>query len=63
MPKNFIPTLILTIWGAAIVLYGLSHGVQGGSYGGGQMMAILVGAALCVVGVRQLVRMFRATDG
>jgi hypothetical protein len=63
MPKNFIPTLILTIWGAAIVLYGLSHGGQGGSYGSGQAMALVVGAVLCFVGVRQLVRMFRATDG
>jgi hypothetical protein len=63
MPKNFIPTLILTIWGAAIVLYGLSHGVRGGGYGAGQLMALVFGAVLCFAGGRQLVRMFRPTDG
>jgi hypothetical protein len=63
MPKNFIPTLILTSWGAGIVIYGFSHGIAGGSYGGGQMAAIVFGAVLCFVGVRQLVRMFSTSSG
>jgi hypothetical protein len=63
MPKNFIPTLLLTLWGAAIVIYGLSHTVSGGAYGGGQVAALIFGAVLCFVGGRQLVRMFSVTDG
>ena len=54
--RSLIPTAVLTVWGAAIVLYSLSLGTDShtGSYSAGQTVALAVGFLMFVGGARRL---------
>jgi hypothetical protein len=60
--RNLVLAIILTIWGAGIVLRGLfGDGLSGGgSYGTGQFAAFLFGFVMVGAGVRFLVKHVRA---
>lgn len=60
--RNLIIAIILTVWGAGIVLRGLfGDGVAGdGAYGAGQTAAFLIGFVMFGAGVRFLVKHFSA---
>ncbi len=53
--RRYLPFIAIA-WGAAILLFGVIKGISGGSYGAGQLVAVLFGVALVVAGVRALRR-------
>ena len=54
--RRFLP-YIAVVWAAAILLFGIIKGVSGsGSYGAGQVAALLFGFALVLAGVRELTK-------
>jgi hypothetical protein len=57
---RLILAIIITIWGAGIVLRGvLGSGLDGsGAYGGGQLFAFVFGAVMVFAGVRHVVKHF-----
>jgi len=57
---RLILAILITLWGAGIVLRGLlGEGLDGsGSYGGGQMVAFALGAVMVFAGLRHVVRHF-----
>jgi hypothetical protein len=57
---RLILAIVITIWGAGIVLRGLlGDGVSGsGAYGGGQMVAFIFGFVMVGAGVRHIVKHF-----
>ena len=59
--RSLIPTVVLTVWGGAIVLYALSLGTDShtGNYSAGQTVALVVGFLLFVGGARKLLIAFR----
>lgn len=58
--RRYLP-FIAVLWGAAILLFGIIKGISGGSYGAGQLVALLFGVALVVAGVRELKKRAAAT--
>jgi hypothetical protein len=59
--RSLIPTVALTVWGAAIVLYSLSLGTDSdtGNYSAGQTVALAAGFLMFVGGARHLLITFR----
>jgi hypothetical protein len=59
---KLILALVVTVWGAGIVLRGLlGDGVDGtGAYGAGQIAAFLFGGLMVVAGIRHIARHFAA---
>jgi hypothetical protein len=57
---RLILAIVITVWGAGIVLRGLlGEGLDGsGAYGGGQMAAFLFGFVMFGAGLRHVVRHF-----
>jgi hypothetical protein len=57
---RLILAIVITVWGAGIVLRGLlGDGLSGsGAYGGGQMFALLLGFVMFGAGLRHVVRHF-----
>ncbi len=55
---RLILAIVITVWGAGIVLRGLlGDGVSGsGAFGGGQTAAFVFGFAMVAAGVRELVK-------
>ena len=55
---RLILAILITIWGAGIVLRGLlGSGLDGsGAYGGGQMFAFILGFVMVGAGARQIVK-------
>jgi hypothetical protein len=59
--KLLVLGIVLSVWGLGIVLRGLASTPQGESaYASGQRLAVVLGAAMLVVGVRQLWLEYRA---
>ena len=58
--RNLILPILITVWGAGIVLRGLlGDGLAGdGAYGAGQMAGLLIGFVMLGLGVRHLIRHF-----
>ena len=49
--------LVAVVWGAAVIVFGISKGVSGSaSYAAGSIVGLLFGVALVVVGVRSLIK-------
>lgn len=59
--RRFLP-FIAVVWGAAILAFGIIKGISGsGSYGAGQITALLFGVALVLAGIRELKKRSAAT--
>ena len=56
MFRSRILPAVIAIWGALLVLRLLSNGTSDGAYGGGQLMAGLLGLVMVAAGVRALLR-------
>jgi hypothetical protein len=59
--RSLIPTVVLTVWGAIIVMYSLSLGADSdsGNYSAAQTAALAVGFLMFVGGARHLLITFR----
>jgi hypothetical protein len=59
--RSLIPSVVLTVWGAAVVLYTLGLGTDSetGAYSAGQTVALAVGFLMFVGGARHLLIAFR----
>ena len=60
--RNLILAIVITIWGAGIILRGLfADGLAaGGSYGAGQTAAFLFAFAMVFAGVRGILKHYSA---
>ena len=56
MFRSRILPAIIAIWGALVVLRLLVNGTSDGAYGGGQLLAGLIGLMMVAAGVRALRR-------
>ena len=56
MFRSRILPAVIAIWGALIVLRLLSNGTSDGAFGGGQLLAGLLGLVMVAAGVRSLLR-------
>lgn len=56
MFRSRILPAIIAIWGALVVLRLLVNGTSDGAYGGGQLLAGLIGLMMVAAGVRALMR-------
>jgi hypothetical protein len=59
--RSLVPTVVLTVWGAVIVLYSLGLGTDSetGNYSAGQTVALAIGFLMFVGGARHLLITFR----
>jgi hypothetical protein len=61
--RNLVIAIIVTVWGAGIVISGLlrDHPDTSTAYGTGQMLGFLFGFVMLGAGVRALIKHFGAT--